>query len=270
MYSKYFGIYLLGKGLLTKDQFFEITETTVTSQDTLNIPSIIAIPEGFDEIQKAAVSNQRIITAILEKKILSAEQMQQAIIDYNHECSLIEAHSTGFQGLDYEIIVRILLDASHISNEKMRDFFYNYIALLLTNIAKYLNDEPAIWTNYAIKDNLPRINQHKAWLVSQVITIYDWHVTVHLLMTDKLLPILAGSYSQENFSSINEFALDAISEFFNFNNGLFVTNLTNAGINAEISMPKIMQDYPAYLETGYIVPIGLKDGQAYLIIARNE
>ncbi|MCE5285056.1 MAG: hypothetical protein LLG02_04290 [Pelosinus sp.] len=266
MFSKYFGIFLLSKGLLTKQQFFDITQAnTGTTNSIDDISKISTFSEDFQEIYEDAVSAQQITSAILSKNILSFEQMQQAINEFEKECQLIEDQATGFKGLNYEIIVRILLDSSIITNKKLRDIFYIYIAILLTNIAKYLDDEPAIWTNYPLKERLPQIPADKAWMISQQLIIKDVQINVRLLMHVDLLLALARRYSQETITAVNSLALDAAGEFFSFNNGLLITNLTNAGISAEIGLPKVVQEFPAASENGYIVPIGLQEGQMYLL-----
>lgn len=271
MFSKYFGIYLLSKGLITKEQFFELKQEDVaTAPAADDIPEISNFAADFKEIYEDALSAKQIISAILSQNLLNFEQMQQVIADYEKECRLIEDEAAGFKGLNYEIIVRILLDSSLIANKKLQNIFYIYVAVLLTNIVKYLNDEPAIWTSYSAKDGIPKIPVDKAWMLTQELTIKNVRINVSLLMHVDMLLALATRYSQENISAVNELALDTAEEFFNFNNGLLVTNLTNTGISAEIGLPKVMQNLPSPEESTVIVPIGLQEGQMYLLFAPDS
>lgn len=301
MISESFGLYLLGKNILEREQVLDI----VNSRNHRRIsPELIVFSAGFmteGQIQEvmeeqvlsdktfSEISCQRgyltfenieemvggdvetslkISQAALDKEYLTLEQWFAIFAAYKKECEITPDQFNGMQGVDYRMIVRVLLDFSTLGDRA--DMYYDYVAGFLRNIIRMLDEEPGVFENFMTNsvemDQLP----DEGWAVNQDISVEGVPLRAVFFLDDDALVKVAGKFSKETFSSIDELVLDSIKEFFNLSNGILVVNLSNSGVEADLLPPTIVRSSSRALVCGQAIPIGLGDCKMYLLLDLAE
>lgn len=274
MYDRFFGLYLLSNGLLTREQLAELAaipenymNTDGLGDATATLGNSLAHTQFADLAPLKEPFDFSLPAFIVEKNFLPLTQVKEAIVKYQEECSLAAADMDGLKGLDYGIIVRVLLDFSHNPVCCHPSLPYDYVALLLRNIVQLLNQEPIIWDNYEIKTHpLPPAN-NSFWTVSQPLQLSKRTLHTRLLMDEKLLIAIANQYSAEKITAASDMAIDSVKEFLNVNNGLLAANLANIAIQVNPGVVSASRGYTPDKLDGFIIPVGLFNSQLQLLLS---
>jgi hypothetical protein len=78
----------------------------------------------------------------------------------------------------------------------------------------------------------------------------------------------ASIYAQEELSEMNGFAKDALSEFLNCHNGLFLSHLSAQGIESDLFLAEVKTNGRLEpVEKLYVIPCHLSFGRIYFLFA---
>jgi hypothetical protein len=280
MLHQYFGQYLLNKGIIKPEQLYDALEAEQAVRVKIGVLAInagymtagqveevharqytqdrrfgeIALEKGYltgaqlDELLRDQEKRSLTLSqAILDKGYLTLEQLEKALVNYREDAELSLEQVKVLQGTDFGAVVRLLLDFS--SAGSAAELYYNYTALTMRNIVRFLNALPVLGAY--VPDE---VDQHK-WVVSQVLT-GDITLYTGLVMNDHVLLELARCYSNEDLNDLNELTLDSAAEFLNVNNGLFCVNLSENGLDVDMLPQETQQGFPA--QTGGLVRVGIR------------
>lgn len=275
MYNRYFGLYLLSNGFITKEHFFDLTDSESTPEE---IAALSDSDEKFrhtplftllsDILPFKQPLDFNFLLALLEKNIMLPQTLKEAIIRYQEECRLVQDEHHDLKSLDYEVIVRVLLDFSAASLTSGRTtLFYEYIAMLLRSIVRLLDEGPAIWTTYETSEVHPSAADQAAWTISQSVIFKHRVLHTRLIIDDALCPSLVEKYIKEPVGDNTELIADSLCEFLNVSNGLWAANLSNAGASVDLSLVEAVHEAQYGTPAGYVIPIGLLNGQIRLVLS---
>jgi len=290
MLNQYFGQYLLNNGILKAEQLYD----AINAEQSVRIKiGVLAINAGYmtaEQVEKVHAlqyakdrrfgemaleqgyltgaqldelltsQEQRSLTlsqVIIDKGYLTLEQLEKALESYRAEAQLSAEQFKALQSMDFDAAVRILADFS--SSGTNADLFYDYAALLLRNIVRFLNEIPVPGLDSA--DG----NLQCDWLACQEIR---GEVTLFtgLAMDDDVLLKIAQRYSGEKLDEIDELARDSVAEFLNVNNGIFCVNLSENGLEADMLPQETRKELPASIKKIAHMNIKTSLGQFTLLL----
>jgi CheY-specific phosphatase CheX len=288
MFNQYFGQYLLKKQILTAEQLHDVLVHEHLARPKLGVLAIdaghmtaeeveevnklqhtmdkkfgeIAISRGYlttDQLEGLLGSQQirrlNLSQALIDKGYLTLAQLESALEKYKQDNRLTSGQLDSLYNADSGGIVRTFLDFSAAGPDA--DMLYNYVALVLRAILRFLSEEPIIDFNQP---------PAQGFLVSQNIT-GNVSLSTGLVMSDALLQEMASRYSGEKITAVNEFALDCISEFLNETNGIFAVNMSDQGLELDLEPPQKGKVGYSPAQGVFRIPLYSSDGLIDLYIA---
>lgn len=261
MFIQYFGHYLLNKGYINTEQLKDILEYEKHTRVKVGILAMdaglmsldqiemihkeqakvdkkfgeIAIEQGIltvDQLNKL-LENQRkghlvLAQCLVDRNYMTLGELQDAMSDYARTY-----HLSTIEELEQEEIISKFLDFGETLWGKT---YSDYISLLLRNFARFIDDVPVI--------TISRVdNEFSAkWLVSQ--KIYGKFSMFTSISSDdaETLTHFSELFTKEKYTSFDAYAQDAVSEFLNLHNGLFLVNMSNNDVNLNIEPQQIEEN----------------------------
>lgn len=293
MYTQYLGQYLLNKKLISADQLCELLALEDEARVKLGVLAInngfmtakqveevhelqrtmdrrfgeIATGKGYLTMQQLndllSLQDSRhlgLSQAIIDKGYLTLAQLETALKQFKEDTQLSDAELKIIQSGDIDRIVPLFLD---FPENSCPQFYSDYVALLLKNIVRFLNERPVLSRPEPLLTK-----PANGWLISQkAVGLYT--ISTGIILSDLVLLDIANRFSQESLTHVNELAKDSICEFLNLNNGLFLINLSDKGFEFDLQPQSISQTYDAPV-TGYRIPIDLSCGRIELVFSIND
>ncbi|WP_152524078.1 hypothetical protein [Sporomusa ovata] len=288
MYTQYLGQYLLNTSLISADQLCELLSLAELTHVKLGILAInnglmtanqveevhglqrtmdrrfgeIAITKGYlTQTQVDSLLSQQdsrhlsLSQAIIDKGYLTLSQLETALTQFKQDTQLSTEQLQAMQTGNLDEIVRLFLD---FPTNDVPQFYYDYVALFLKNSIRFLNERPVLsWPQ-------PLNQTADGWYISQQ-AIGNYTVSTGIILSDAGLVDIAGRFSQETLTHVDELAKDSVSEFLNLHNGIFLINVSDKGFNLDLHPPAITPNTGHY--TGYRIPITLSSGHIELVLS---
>lgn len=294
MFNQYFGQYLFNRGILTAEQLRE----ALTHDQAVRLKmGVLAVNAGFmtaDQVEQIhemqrtkdkrfgelaieqgyltlpqmeellEVQRRRQLTlsqAIVDLGYLRLQELEQVLKDYREQSKFDIQQWQALEASDYDDISRILLDFH--SAGSMGEVYYEYVALFLRNIIRFLNEDPLL--EHA--EEVDGITIHR--LVSQSIC-GEVELFTGLTADDATLLEIGRRYSGEELTALDELALDSVAEFLNVVNGVFCVNASDEGIELDLHPQEIAQEEKISLQKGFRISIYLSFGKLNLFLAERK
>lgn len=289
MVSYILGEYLAAKGRLSRQQLQEIWK----AQDEVRVKlGLIAVSEGMltveqaDEINRLqAVQDKRFGDIAKEKGYLTEEQLNKLL---------------ALQGNEYLSFIQSLVNANLFSMETADKILWEYCrdnGFSLSQMEALKNgDTDSILPLYlpsggsahqeiigiAIRTIIRCIDRHVSIEKAQIVSGMEQTAAVLQKLTgqsplttgflegDTGLLSLASVFGREEFSQLDEDALDSAGEFLNCVNGLYAAAMSEQGITLELTPPDYYADGTALTgDTICLVPLRIENKKLYFVIMEN-
>lgn len=293
MFSKYFGQYLLNKGILTPDQLAAASHLEHSVRVKLGVLAInngqmsaaqveevhelqrsrdckfgeIAIEKGYmtqmqlDDLLESQKRRQISLSqAIIDKGFMTLTQLERALASYKEDSKLTTEQFDALQSSDTDSIVKIFVDFSEYG--AVGNIHANYVSLLVRNIVRLLNDSAIL------SRKLPLENKIDGWLISQNI-VGSGTMFTGLVMDDHVLLEAARRFSEEDLTTIDILTKDSMAEFLNVHNGIFIVNMSDKGTELDLTPQTVQKNVNLNLLNGCRIPITLSFGTMDLLLAWN-
>lgn len=293
MFEAYFGKYLEDQGIITKQQYREVIDA---GQDSRVKLGLLAVAEGFmteeeaEEVNDAqhrldkrfgdiAVSRGYLtdsqvdillkkqgdsyllfIQNMVERNILTLEQIQEYVKEYKKAEKLSDLDVAAIKSGDVDKIIPVLLRDVNIS-----PVIKDYIALSARNIARFIDRQFRI-------DKVKIVDKASAPYVAAQVLDGDYKIFTGFFSEGPSLKLIAEAYAKEEFEEVDMDVIDAACEFLNCNNGLFATKLSNEYVDLDM-LPPILRDTETSIHDDsnvVLVPIYIRDLRVDLIICRES
>ncbi|MCE5287198.1 MAG: hypothetical protein LLG02_15320 [Pelosinus sp.] len=292
MFSQYFGQYLLNKGILTSEKLTDVLAFERSVHVKLGILAInagmmsaaqveevhelqrkkdkrfgeIAMERGYltfaqleDLLQQQGSRQLSLSQAIIDRGYMTLGELEAALDSYKKESRLSTEQLDAMEAVDFDKLVRSFLDFSAAGG--LSETYYDYVALILRNILRFLNEVPVI------SHSVPLEGKVEGWTVVQDI-VGEIDLATALAADDTAFLEIARRYSQENLNEIDELAKDSVAEFLNLVNGIYCVNASDKGLELNLE-PQSMTSSPEFSHViGYIVPIDLPFGKIKLVVGQ--
>lgn len=252
MFSQYFGHYLLNHGLISHEDLAK----ALAFQKSVHVKfGVIAVDKGFmtsaqvDEVHEkqkqvdkrfgeialelgylteeqiqALISHQKqshlyLAQALVDLNIMTMDQFSQALTDYKKEYSLSDDQFEALRNGNIDTLIENIL----IQNDAdIQETYSKYLSLFAKNMIRFIDDQV-----YLELEKDTQIEQGN-WVIYQEIVGQAPLFTALNVQEDALLHI-ASVYAEEELSEVDELAKDAVSEFLNLHNGIYLVNMSNWG-----------------------------------------
>lgn len=286
MLSQYFAQYLLNNNLLSADKVKLLLEEEHEHRVKLGVLAInkgfmtaaqvefvhqlqvrfdkrfgeVAVNEGLltDEQLEILLTTQEngnlnFGQAIVDKKFMTLEELEQALIGYNGNNQLAVNRAVN----QIEITK---IDFSEI--DEVKELYGEYVDLFLRSLVRFMDTSGVVLhKNKEIKGN--------HWLISQRM-VGQLGLTAGLLLSEEVLLEMAKRYSGEEITTVDELAVDSVSEFLNVTNGIFIVNLSNRRIDIDLEPQKHGKNIQPTGSKQAIIPIDTNLGEINLVLAADE
>ena len=241
----------VAQGLVTADQLDDLAACPI------DVFKAQAVERGFlTETQMAELS-----------ETITGESMSFAQAMLNDGFSLAEVE-TLLKGYDEntempicEAIGRIIgaeLDSERPMYEEFTDIFMSSLGRFIGAAAVINVSEPFQFDSVA-----------SSHIVSQVL-VGDINLVTGLYAVDDVYKDIACRYSCEQFTEMNELAIDSVMEYFNVINGLYTVELAKREIEADLETPTVAENIEPMGSNQLVVPIETGFGSFALIMATDE
>lgn len=289
MFGIYFGNYLQNKGVISKEQYFELLEEIKTSRLKMGLLAIVnglmteAQAEEVNQLQQ--MQDRRFGDIAVDKGYLTEEQVSsllkmqgdqyllfvQALIDHNY-LSLegiqqeLKAYKKEerFSALDLDAIKSSDLDKIvpvFTKETSIPPVMKDYLALIARNFVRFIDTDVRL-------EQAERVNSCSVPFMASQEMEGEFNFFVGISGEEDALLSAASIYGKETFDQIDEDALDAVCEFINCNNGLYASKLSEEDIELEL-MPPVMYTKKTRIQTEgpmYCLPLYISGKKLELVI----
>jgi CheY-specific phosphatase CheX len=261
MFNKYFGNYILTKKILSNDQLKRVLSEQKTARVKLGVLAIesgymtafqvnrthklqvlqdrkfgeIAVSEGFikeeqlmELLSKQKTSQIMLGQILVDDGLLTYERYEELLKEYKKDSGLTDQEIEVLKGNNTDDIVKIFVNRG---KNDLAPLFSEYAELFIRNMVRFIDSEVIIEKPY-----FKEAYQFKNFAGQKIIG--EIQVDTGISAEDDVLVKFASTYADEQLSEIDEMVKDALGEFMNNQNGLFVSNLYHKNVNCDLVPPK--------------------------------
>ncbi len=292
MFSVFFGQYLLNNGIIEAEELNSLLEIsrktkvklgvlainsgllTVDNVNKINIVQSkldmrfgeIAIQEGYltePELEMLLAVQEtehlKLSQTLIDKNLLTLEEIQNHLSEYKKLYSLDDDKFEQLKDGNAETIINAYLN---FDNDSFSDLYKEYITLYYKNVVRFIDSSVRI-------DNVEVIDSVKYdFLIKQEIVGPKRIYTGFAGQVNTLVKF-AAMFADEAFNSLDDYAQDALGEFLNLNNGLYLVNLSDYGVDLDLKIQSIHKNFVVESNKVYSVPMYLTFGKIDLLISLN-
>lgn len=280
MFSQYFGNYLLNQRLLSTAQLRKALDYSNSTQVKIGILAMHAgylSAEQVEEIQniqrtidmrfgevavlKGYLTGNQVAhlletqarghlllsQAINDLNYMSLAELQSALHGYKDESGLTARQFSALRTGDTDAIVRVFLDFSATGRE---DAYYDYVSLMIRNMLRFLGE--LAFVEAPIHPQSLQLPVFVAQSLSGGMELYTG-----ISMIEDVFFNTAVRFSQMPLQPGTTLADDAVREFLNLHNGLFLVNMSNQGTELNMMPAAVIRNQRVDLSQAYVIPFHL-------------
>ncbi|MEG2813693.1 MAG: chemotaxis protein CheX [Oscillospiraceae bacterium] len=292
MIAQFFGNYLLNQRLVTTEQ---LKKAIIKSQGVRLKVGVLAINAGYMTAEQVDIVHQKqktmdkkfgeiavecgylktenidellskqrighllIAQTLVDDGDLTNSQFEAALNTYKLRYMLSDDE---FDSPESEKINEIIKYFFHFGSNKFADLYSEYMSLLFKNLIRFIGDDFTPLSAQFIEKK--KFN----WYVSQNICgEFDAYTAIEC--DETAFVGLASRFAEEKYTVNDEYAKDAVSEFLNLNNGIFIVNMSNKhSLELDIAPNIVGYEKNYYFEEcSFLVPIMFTFGVVNFIIS---
>ncbi|WP_163193044.1 hypothetical protein [Clostridium thermarum] len=287
MFTQYFGQYLLNKGYLSAQQLQAGLEVL---KDTRLKLGVLAVNAGYmtaneaDKVNEAQkkydkrfgelavdmgyltseqvedlLSSQKyghllLGQALVDKGYMSLYEFEKAISEYKKDYRISDVEFEAIQKDDVDKIVKTYIKFEGSKNEKLQK---DYIALLTRNLIRFIDAE-------ALIGEVERLDEFKGSCLAKQHIKGAISLTTYIEAQEQDFIKFASKFAQEGLKTVDEMTEASAGEFLNLQNGIFLVNMSNIGLELEMTPQEI--HYNEIIHNIYRVPVDLSFGKINVLI----
>ena len=294
MFDQYFGTYLLEKKILKPEELKEVLAEQKAVKVKLGVLAIdadymngaqvdqihklqaardcrfgeLAIEAGYlteDQLNELLStqkkSNVLLGQVLIEKGFFTFEKYEEVLLQYRMDSSLSAEEMQVLKNNDVEKIAEIFLrNLADGQNTMIREYFQ----LFIKNIIRFIDDD------IRLEEAQEADSYAFDYLVTQ--TMKGEHAFFSgFAASEAVLARFASIYTEEELDGMTDLAKDALGEFLNCQNGLFLSHLSHQGVELEL--------FPSEVKKGgimkpagdlYVIPCHLSFGRVDFLFANER
>ncbi|MBN2795894.1 MAG: hypothetical protein JXR88_10850 [Clostridia bacterium] len=257
------GVLAINSGLMTADNVNRVNE--LQGQKDMKFGEI-AIEEGFltepelGLLLSVQESEQlKLSQTLIDEKVMTLEEVDKYIRLYRETYSLSDEEFDALKDGKASTIIDTYLN---FGNDSFSSLYKEYITLFFKNVLRFIDSSVHL-------DHVETIDHRQYdFIIKQDIIGPKRVYTGFAAKTDVLIKV-AGQYADEAFHSLDDYAQDALGEFLNMNNGLYLVNLSDYGVEMSLQIQTIQKNYVIESNKVYCIPMYTSYGRVDLLISLN-
>lgn len=305
MFSHYFGNHLLSRKLLTPAQLKDILGSLdsvhvklgmlaiesrlMTAQQVQEVHSLqmsqdkrfgdIAVERGYISstnletlLGKQAKRHQALSQALLDRGMFSFEQLETALADFKLSTNLNEVEIQAIKDNDVDTVVATFFrnfelplplngePGSPQGQARPERLFQDYVALFVRNLVRFVDPGVVLSPSTCVSEHA-----------------FDWSLSQEIEGSIPLFTAITGSgpalvglgsrFAKMDLTDMDAVGQDAVGEFLNCHNGLFLSKLSNDGVDLELKPPAAHHQHTLVNKNSLgVIPIALPTGSIELVI----
>lgn len=287
MVSSIVGNYLVDKGLITIEQFRDllseqrkvrvklgliaVAEGLMTQEEADRVNKLqsvmdkrfgdIAVEKGYltegqveSLLKKQGNAYLAFAQALENQQLMTVEQLEQYLLDYQYENHMTASDMEDIKSDDIDRILPLYLP---VGSEKYLGAAGTAIRTLMRCVDTEIYPEKAYFTSELEADN---------GAVQRMEGTPD--ISCGMAGKGNDLLYTASTFGQEEFSEVNEDALDAVGELLNCINGLYASAMSKEGISLELMPPDFSAKITkAVSKEMLVIPLHIKGSCANFLLA---
>ncbi len=269
MFSKFFGNFLLNKGIISSEQLNEVFQEEKNSHVKLGILALnkgfmsveqieevnhiqmasdkrfgeIAIEKGYLTIDKLEelLTGQKtsyllLSQILLDKNILTMEQISRHLFHYKNENGLSNEE---LQELTSDNVEKIISSSFELTNKTVED----YLVLLVKNIERHLKEKTYIEVVREAPKGFDLIAFQKI--------VGEYHLNTYLLFKEADFVKVGSIFAEEVLTEVDELCISAVLEFLNLHNGIFIVNEVDKSYDVDLEVQQLIDQIPSPNQVTY-------------------
>jgi CheY-specific phosphatase CheX len=225
----------------------------------------LAIEDGYlteeqlNELLNAQKKSNILLGQVLiEKGIFTFEKYEEVLLQYRQDSSLTADEIHALKNNDVAKITEIFLKSLSGDHNKM---IHHYFELFIKNIVRFIDDE------IRVEEAQEADSYSFDYLVTQGIK-GEHSFFSGFAAAETVLSRVASIYAEEELETMNDLAKDALGEFLNCQNGLFLSHLSHQGIEMELLPSQVHKDGVLKpVAKLYVIPCHLSFGKIDFLFA---
>ncbi|MCT8138249.1 hypothetical protein H1D32_11100 [Anaerobacillus sp. CMMVII] len=268
MFSKYFGNFLLNKGIITSNQLNEVFQEEKQSHVKLGI---LALNKGFmtleqiNEVNEAQRATDRRFGEIaIQREYLSIDKLEELLTDQKTSYLLISQILLDKNLVTMDQISKLLFSYKNeygLTNEDLQELtndnvekiiesslnlekpLSDYIVMLVKNIERHFHEKAYV---QELKNGIDRYP-----LVAYQQIVGEYNLDTYLMLSEPDFLKVASIFAEEELKEIDELSISAVLEFLNLHNGIFIVNEVDKGFDLSLLVQKLVEPSLAQEEVSY-------------------
>lgn len=292
MFNQYFGNYLLEKKIIRPEELRQVLEEQKSVKVKLGVLAIdsgymnaaqvdrihklqaardqkfgeLALEEGYltqeqlgGLLHAQKRSNVLLGQILIEKGLFSLEKYEEVMLQYRQDSRLTDEEIEALKNSDVKKIADTFLKTLPGEPDER---LHEYLELFIRNLVRFIDGEIRVET---AKDTDSFSFDYLVWQpVEGDQTFFSGFAA-----SEAVLSKFASIYADETLTRMDEVAKDSLGEFLNCQNGLFLSHLSNKGIELELLPGEVKQNGSLLKATEklVIIPCHLSFGKIDFLFA---
>lgn len=246
---------------MTVDQVEEVHSMQLTCDERFGDLAILSgyLTEKQLDLLLATQKTKHLLLSqsLVDLDVLTLEEYDTHLKHYKEKHELTDEKMQKMMNDDVDTIIQT---HTPFEDDDNKSFYLDYLTLFIKNQIRFINSHIRIGQTTQIAKNK---YDH---MIRQTITADHRYFTAIVGSTSEMVAF-AGMYANEKFKVFGDYPIDAIGEYLNQTNGLFVVNKSNEGhlldmdIQTHIASPILKPYRPLY-----DIPIHCSSGDIHLIL----
>lgn len=292
MFGSYFGNYLLEQGDISAEQLADVKEAVKSVRLKLGLLAVasglmtveqadqvnqlqqtedkrfgdIAVEKGYltdeqvgDLLKKQGDPYLSFIQALTDKGIFTLDQVSARVEDFKAYTGYTDQQFEDLKSGDLDRIVPLFFTDPALSS-----IHKDYVSVILRSIMRFIDTDIRI-------DSIKKLGPHDVGKGVSQSLFGDQDLFTSFFGEDQTILEVASVFGQEDFLEVNEDSLDALGEFLNVSNGLFVSGQSEKGVELDLKPPVMYPEDKTADSDGiaYIASVYISGKKAELIFGVN-
>lgn len=293
MFTQCFGKYLLEAQLIAEEQFENALQQMSSKRARLGVLAIddgvmtpyqveetvsaqLQMDKKFGEIALArGFLTESALEALLHKQGSPFAVFSQVLIDngyltyaalashlsqFKEHCGLREDDFISFKGGDNGRMIHKLYCTLEDTPERL-SFMEAYTALFVRNLQRFIGNQVLLGpvVKNAVSPGAVTALQELSGPISFVAALSG---------DDQALCYFSGRFAKARFDTLDDMARDILGEFLNCNNGVFIANALELGVDLELCPQEVTEDFsPVDRDTYYCMQFSVDKRPYQLTLA---
>ena len=287
MFTQYFGQYLLNKRYLTLEQLQDGLEL---QKDTRLKLGVLAVNAGYmsaDEADKVNEAQKKLDKrfgelavdlgylkeeqvdellssqkfehlllgqALVDKGYMTLQEFEKAINEYKKDYSISDKEFEAIQRDDVGQLVNTFIKFEGSKNENM---LKDYLALFTRNIIRFIDTKATL-------SEVVKVDEYECKFTAKQDINGEINLSTFIEAEEDSFIKFASKYAEEELNCVDEMVEASIGEFLNLHNGIFLVNMSNTGIDLEMTPQEVYSNIK--VNNVYKVSVDLSFGKINILI----